>query len=327
MMFQYSAEQNCTNNDFDTQNPAVDFNNVCKPVALDHWFSMSMLDETSATSPITEEANAKSESGYFTSFFFDYHHELQVRQKHLMQKLQQLQLLEQLMQSNNNVPVPGENQGSVTQLSETASDCNDVAYSSTNTEATSSSSDFSSWMLENNRDASSSSTSFGTDLAVDGANYTGAQLTNEVNPVIQLGTVNHNPLDEIPRTRPHSISPTNAGNVSSRALSNGSNGKSRNLHRYICPDCGKGFARASSLRTHRNIHTGDRPFTCPFKSCGKSFNARSNMLRHHKLHFKTDCGLYMLPNGETTSVKPSSRKLFALSKQQHQQFTACQQTI
>lgn len=79
--------------------------------------------------------------------------------------------------------------------------------------------------------------------------------------------------------------------------------------KYECPQCGKGFVRPSSLSTHMNIHTGDKPFVCPFKNCGKTFNAKSNMLRHHKLHFKTSSGDYVLPNGVMTPIKPTAKQL------------------
>lgn len=79
--------------------------------------------------------------------------------------------------------------------------------------------------------------------------------------------------------------------------------------KYACSICQKRFKRPSSLSTHMNIHTGQRPFPCPSFNCKKSFNAKSNMLRHFKLHFKLSPGVYLLPSGEVTTKKPSSKEL------------------
>lgn len=79
--------------------------------------------------------------------------------------------------------------------------------------------------------------------------------------------------------------------------------------KYACQICEKRFKRPSSLSTHMNIHTGQKPHLCPFSSCGKPFNAKSNMLRHYKIHFKIASGEYLLPSGEVTSAKPASRQL------------------
>lgn len=53
-----------------------------------------------------------------------------------------------------------------------------------------------------------------------------------------------------------------------------------------CPICGKQCSRPSTLKTHILIHTGDKPFECQWPSCGRSFNVKSNMLRHFKSHKK-----------------------------------------
>ncbi|QLL34526.1 hypothetical protein HG536_0G03880 [Torulaspora globosa] len=54
--------------------------------------------------------------------------------------------------------------------------------------------------------------------------------------------------------------------------------------RKQCPVCGKICSRPSTLKTHFLIHTGDTPFKCTWANCNKSFNVKSNMLRHLKSH-------------------------------------------
>lgn len=51
-----------------------------------------------------------------------------------------------------------------------------------------------------------------------------------------------------------------------------------------CKLCGKVVTRTSSLQTHMLIHTGVRPFSCTWPGCKKTFNVKSNMNRHLKLH-------------------------------------------
>lgn len=56
--------------------------------------------------------------------------------------------------------------------------------------------------------------------------------------------------------------------------------------RHKCTSCQKTFARPSSLNIHTLSHTGEKPFACTYKGCGKSFNVKSNMKRHLKIHYK-----------------------------------------
>ena len=51
-----------------------------------------------------------------------------------------------------------------------------------------------------------------------------------------------------------------------------------------CSICHKVFNRPSGLRIHMHTHTGEKPFVCEWKNCGKRFSVRSNMLRHMLIH-------------------------------------------
>lgn len=51
---------------------------------------------------------------------------------------------------------------------------------------------------------------------------------------------------------------------------------------HQCPDCGCCFTQQRSLREHRNIHTGERPFVCGL--CGKAFCHRRTLNKHTRIH-------------------------------------------
>ncbi|KAJ3417224.1 hypothetical protein HDV05_006430 [Chytridiales sp. JEL 0842] len=53
--------------------------------------------------------------------------------------------------------------------------------------------------------------------------------------------------------------------------------------RYLCNVCNKRFTRPSTLRTHMNSHTGERPFACPTANCGWRFTVLSNLKRHMRI--------------------------------------------
>ena len=84
---------------------------------------------------------------------------------------------------------------------------------------------------------------------------------------------------------------------------------------YVCSECGMGFVSSKDLNRHRVVHTGEKPFECPYcdqkftapssrathirtihersqayacPQCEKTFNQKSNMIKHYKtIHLET----------------------------------------
>uniref|UniRef100_A0A493TZ79 C2H2-type domain-containing protein n=1 Tax=Anas platyrhynchos platyrhynchos TaxID=8840 RepID=A0A493TZ79_ANAPP len=48
---------------------------------------------------------------------------------------------------------------------------------------------------------------------------------------------------------------------------------------FPCPECGKSFNQKSNLTRHRKIHTSEGPYKC--SECGESFRMNRKLIRHH----------------------------------------------
>ena len=76
------------------------------------------------------------------------------------------------------------------------------------------------------------------------------------------------------------------------------------IRAFICEVCKKTFASKQNLREHGFIHTGEKPFTCPFPGCDRRYRQASQLAFHKRGHYKRESKVFHPPSFHCLGLLP-----------------------
>ncbi|CAG9312378.1 unnamed protein product [Blepharisma stoltei] len=77
-------------------------------------------------------------------------------------------------------------------------------------------------------------------------------------------------------------------------------GQHMGVKRFRCKICKKYLSSKQNLKEHRFMHTGIKPYACPYEGCAESFRQGSQLSLHKKIHQEVIRRFRGIPQVETS---------------------------